>query len=161
MSMRSWSLLRASAPMLQQATRFEFFINLQTAKLLGIGVQYCSQPPTRSSNSSWICRFTKPLASKGCAPSNYSLRSCCDAQSVTGVGHFEPPSFAAATAELASIADADGASRPSTVGGRHPATGAPQKPDATAGGRHLRVGPATDSRAAKRSGQCRVSLPPR
>jgi hypothetical protein len=49
----------------------------------------------------------------------------------------EPPSFVAGTAELASIADAGEAWRPSTVGRVIVAAGAPQKPAATAAGRHL------------------------
>src|ERR1700693_5035585 len=49
-----------------------------------------------------------------------------------------PPTLTPAAAGLAPIADASEAWRPSTV---RPATGAPQKPDATAGGRHLRLGP--------------------
>jgi hypothetical protein len=53
-----------------------------------------------------------------------------------------PPSFVAATAELASIADArEALARPSTVGHIIPATGAPQRPDATADGGGACTGP--------------------
>jgi hypothetical protein len=84
----------------------------------------------------------------------------CDSSTTITLWHFdagsgrrpphqtELPSFLGATAELASIADVDGASRPSTVGGRHPATGALQKPAATAGDRGACNGPRPDSRSA-------------
>jgi hypothetical protein len=49
-------------------------------------------------------------------------------------GQSEPSIFTTGTAESASIADMGEASRPSTVGRVTPATGAPQKPAATAGG---------------------------
>jgi hypothetical protein len=51
------------------------------------------------------------------------------------MGQSETPIVATATEELASIADARrGVARPSTVGDITPATGAPQRPDATADG---------------------------
>jgi hypothetical protein len=60
------------------------------------------------------------------------------------VGQTEPSSFVGGTAELASIADAGEAWRPSTVGPVIVAAGAPQKPAATAGSRHLSNGPGGD-----------------
>jgi hypothetical protein len=61
------------------------------------------------------------------------------------LGQIQSPSFVAGTAELASIADAgEAVARPSTVGHITAATGAPQRPDATADGGGACTGPEAD-----------------
>jgi hypothetical protein len=64
---------------------------------------------------------------------NTLLRCTVFSRRESGVGHQEPPTLTPAAAGLAPAADASEAWRPSTV---RPATGAPQKPEATAGGRY-------------------------
>src|SRR4029077_19870159 len=68
-----------------------------------------------------------------------------DSPAEAGLGHQEPPTLATAAAGLAPIADASEAWRRSTVRARPPRRRvSPRKPAATAGGRHLRNGPAAE-----------------
>jgi hypothetical protein len=105
------AMLRSVKPAalpVQQLTKFEFVINISWTRLSNSGLGMSFHRTSRFRRLR--VRESQPFA-------------CCAAHPMPGLGQIQPPSYVAATAELASIADAGKAWRGPRAVGITPATG--------------------------------------